>query len=128
MPDNKKHHTKEHKATVKNIQIILVTQQDTILAHNILSNTEHGSDEDKSAGCVQHHQKTLPRNSKRLRALGRETKYPVVEDARRYDEDLKEEDLNSEAAYDDVLAQVDIGLGFGLPEHAAACVRKLAYE
>lgn len=128
VPDIKQHHTEEHEACIKNIQIVLVAQQDTVLTHAVFGNTEHGSGENQSAGRVQHHQEPLPWNGEGLRALGREAKDPVVEDARRHDEDLKEEYLDPEAAHDDVLAQVDVGLGFGLREHATAWVEKLACE
>lgn len=80
-------------------------------ALGVLGDAEHGPDQDEEAGDVQDVQHRHPQR-RGVERLGRGAAVDAhVEGGRRDDEEAEEEDLDAQAAEDDVLALGDVVFG-----------------
>ena len=91
----KQHHGRKHQDRIKDIQKHLMIQQIPICAHDVLDDTEDGSDHDQEAGAVEHVEVALPRDGELLGAQGGNGTEAVIEDPGDGDEEAEEEDLDS---------------------------------
>lgn len=97
-----------------------MSQQDAIVPHHILDDSEDGSDHDQRTGAVQVVQMQLPWHGHGERSGGRHLAHADVEDARHDDKEAKDDDLDAETSHDDVLAELDVAARLGLGQETAS--------
>lgn len=108
------HHSEEHQHGIKDIQEYLMIQQIPILAHNVLNDSEDGTDHDQEAGAVENVEVALPWDSELLGTQGGHGAQAVVEDPSDEDKEAEEEDLDSQTASNNILAELDAVIAGGL--------------
>ena len=91
----KQNHRQKHQRRIKDIQENLIGQQVSILTHNILDNTKHGTNHDQQADTVKDEEETLPWDFELFGSQGGHGADAVVEDSSDDDEESEEEDLNT---------------------------------
>jgi hypothetical protein len=117
----KQHHRQKHQHCIKNIQENFMVQQIPILTHNILNDSEDGSDHDHEAGAVEDIEVALPRDGELLGTQGRHGAEAIVEYSGDKDKETEKENLDPETAGDDVLAEFDTVVAGGFGEHPSSC-------
>lgn len=120
MSEIKSHHDNTHQGGIKDIQKRLMAQDIAVRALRILNHPHNTPDQDQQAGKVQHEQRVLPAGVGLQRRRGRVPVDANVEDGGRDHEEPKGDDLDEEAAQDNVRPVREERDVFGC-EEAATC-------
>lgn len=98
-------HSAKHQAAIEDIQEPLMRNQVTVISLGVLGKTEDGSDEDEQAACVQSVKIALPSQVSLDDSRCRVSHHAGMKYDGNDQEEREEEDLDHEAADDDVFAR-----------------------
>lgn len=105
VPPEEPGHGEEHQHAVEDVQRPLIAQQIALRTTDVLDDTEDIPHHDECRGDIQHVQRLLPGNMSPSPSLSVASESDV-EVQRRDDEDGKHDDLQDQAADDDILARL----------------------
>lgn len=88
-------HNETHEESIEDVEEVLLRLELTVLAHDVLGDTEDGSDHDEQTGRVKHEEELLPRRCDLLRLLCGVAVDAEVEDESDDHEEAEENDLNA---------------------------------
>lgn len=98
----------EHEQRVEHIQRPLVLERVAGLTHGVLDDAEDGAHKDENAARVEHDHEALPLAPVAREALRGVLAQPRVEHGRHDEEQTEHDDLDDQAAQDDVLAHLHV--------------------
>lgn len=107
-PPGKRHDGAEHEQRVEDVQGPLVLERVAGLAHGVLDDAEDGAHKDEDTAGVQHDHEALPLAAVAREALRGALAQPRVENGRHDEEQAEHDDLDDQAAKDDVLAHLQV--------------------